>query len=420
MTNLEARLTEIAKLNQNLIATNPIVSPDSRRIALIYNSSFFSGQRAVINGQNGKRHPKIGGFVFSPDSSHYAYVDIGPDYNRIVKDGSFFSRKYQQITSSSPIFSPDSENIAFGAMIGNEWFAVCNDQEQFHHNGFVPSSLMFSNNNDLVYACILGHISGWTPSGGGHIESDSKCQIIRNGKAEGEIVKTNYQGFMDRMLCISPDSSKIAYGLQTKEGAYVVVGNQRFGPHEKVGQKITFSPDSKHVVYFGMDGGIWVPILDGQRLGSYDSLHDFVFSPDSAHYAYTASKGKRAVVVRDCKESFYEKTLSNVLFFSPNSNRLVYGVEENNMQFIVLDGETQKKYSGLPKANNTFSPDSRHFVYVASPTSSNMVFVIDNKEIDIGCGIVNGAKFVFDSNNNLHTLAFKNNKFYRLDIQISD
>lgn len=123
-------------------------------------------------------------------------------------------------------------------------------------------------------------------------------------------------------------------------------------------------------------------VVDGKELGSYQFVSQFVFSPDSKHFAFVADiKDKNEYcVVLDGKEGehFTSQGIVN-LKFSADSKRVGYFVDVNsytNNSFLVIDGKRGELTSSQGEIF-IFSPDSKHFaqVTVDSRTKEKSVHV---------------------------------------------
>jgi len=116
--------------------------------------------------------------------------------------------------------------------------------------------------------------------------------------------------------------------------------------------------------------------------------------------------------------------------FSPDSQRLAYGAQdENGSQFVVVDWQPQTKYYGIPPSRLRFSDDSKHLAYFASkrvlrerpelpergwvrlPQDTFYVLVVQmgssgatTRERQLDGGPVTGASIVWDTEKQLHVM----------------
>jgi|GEM_PF-1566036 len=91
-----------------------------------------------------------------------------------------------------------------------------------------------------------------------------------------------------------------------------------------------------------------------------------------AHYLYVYTDGTYFTVI-------YEYDEIQAVFFSPDSKHLAYVAEENNKQFVIVDGINEPVYDGIGEGTPIFSSDSRQFVYTAQE-GSKWFTVIEGKQ----------------------------------------
>lgn len=206
---------------------------------------------------------------------------------------------------------------------------------------------------------------------------------------------------------LSANSKRVAYTARKGNQWFAVMnGNVLGGPYDafKPGG-IVFSPDGERVAYAVRNGGEEYTVEDGIQRGTFPAIMDnsWTFTPDSQHVAYIAGlrgewKGEtfvgEAAVIQDGRVGQVwpwdgltgrDGPLGE-LYFSPDSNRLAYGVIQNGKRFFVIDNVRQKDYDNFvsgwagnpdwlrqPFYGNAscrsdvfrFSPDSQHFAYAA-------------------------------------------------------
>ena len=72
---------------------------------------------------------------------------------------------------------------------------------------------------------------------------------------------------------------------------------------------------------------------------------------------------------------------------------------------------------GIIVENLAVSSDGKHVAYVAGRGNKRLV-VVDGEEGKEYDGFLRGSKLVFDSPNSFHGLAFRGNRFFRVEIEI--
>lgn len=98
---------------------------------------------------------------------------------------------YDGILAGSPIFSPDSQRLAYGATLDNQWFVNVDGQEQPRYDSIAADSLRFSpDSKHLAYAAQTG--DNWFVSVDGEAEQPYDGIITLGG---GRIVFDSPQTF---------------------------------------------------------------------------------------------------------------------------------------------------------------------------------------------------------------------------------
>ena len=184
-------------------------------------------------------------------------------------------------------------------------------------------------------------------------------------------------------LFCSPDARHAAW-IAVKEGKkYIMLDGIAGKTYEDVGKPI-FSPDSKRLAYWAKSENKYFFVVDGIEGDKYDAVgnvwgnrHDeehaplnFVFSPDSMHFAYRAQQDNKSMLVVDGMPETIEYDYVYYPVFSPDSKRLAYCAGR--------DGKEGKEYDYIQ--NLMFSPDSAKVLYIAY-RDHKFYTVIDDKEI---------------------------------------
>jgi Tol biopolymer transport system component len=148
---------------------DPVFSPDSRRMtfAAQTGSKWF----VVMNGKEGKSYDYIGAVkafinakltwgippIFSPDSQRVAYLAMVGDKQVVVVDGQ--EEKPYDISGAtafgSPgnravVFSPDSRRVAYVATFGGKDVVVVDGKEGKPYDGIL-GKIVFDSANELHY-----------------------------------------------------------------------------------------------------------------------------------------------------------------------------------------------------------------------------------------------------------------------------
>ena len=333
--------------------SNPF-SPNSKKLAYIAqkDGKFF----VVINGEEGEKYERIEiwSLVFSPDSQKIAYVANKNGKQFLVvngKEGKYYDKILPYLTIEetknhfaetlrTPVFSPDSQKIAYIAQREGKWFVIIDDKEYGPYNSV--SGLSFS--PDGQHITYLAY-------------TEKGVTRIIDGK-ETEIVGP---------IAFGPDG-KIAYVTWKNNQQFIIInGVEKEVKGNSPIIELVLSPDGKRIAY-RTENFIGI---DGKEGNIYDWVGKPVFSPDSQRIAYVAKKGGKWFVAIDGKEEVYEDLLdpysstivSDPIVFSPDSQKVAYRAKRNNKMFIVVNGKEGKEYNYVYPP--VFSPDGKYIAYGA-------------------------------------------------------
>jgi WD40 repeat protein len=199
-----------------------------------------------------------------------------------------------------------------------------------------------------------------------------------------------------------------------------------------------FSPDSKHVAYWGKTDDKYVLVVDGMERPVFTKrpLPLPIFSPDSQHMACVAISGDKECVVIDGKEMKQFNGVSQ-LIFGPDSSHIAYVVQIDNNAVVVVDGNAQKEYAAAVSKDKDatrtlalpyvsvwglcFSPDSKHLAYIVASGDKKLVIVDGTEAVvcegddEILCG-----RIVFDSPTLCHALVKRGEDVFLVEILITE
>jgi hypothetical protein len=200
-----------------------------------------------------------------------------------------------------------------------------------------------------------------------------------------------YEPWDDMYPIFSPDSKRIASMVRRSNGTMMVIDGVEGKPYRSLETQPpphVFSPDSKRSIYAAeSDKGRWVAVVDGIEGKAYDFVESVQFSPDSRRFLHEASRGGDSFVVVDGVEgpAFSRVSLfsDGGVHFSPDSKRVAYIAYPKPLKkfakMMVVDGVAGKEYDDIEFVPQIFSPDSRHFGYVAK-IGVKQCIVIDGHE----------------------------------------
>jgi Tol biopolymer transport system component len=331
--------------------------------------------------------------VFSPDGRHVAWSAQRDEKKQkwcVVVDG-VAGAEYDQINtqislrdSYNPVFSPDGKHVVYSAKKDTKWTMVVDNQEGAEYDAI----------GDLIFSPDGKHLA---------YVADGRL-VVLDGLEEG-----NY-GRVAVDPVFSPDSRHLAYLASTGRGFFLVLDGQVDANSSGIRPgTFAFSPDSKHTAYVvdsttaaGDFTGKHFVVVDGHADAEYDDVYPPpFFSPDGKRVAYVASLGgKQFLVVDGQAGARYDSVNGSPMsagstsvsspLFSPDGKHIACAAKKNNKCLVVVDGQPGAEYDYI--GSLIFSPDSKHFAYVAfisgggligtwpNPTKDTRVVVVDGHE----------------------------------------
>jgi hypothetical protein len=379
------------------MSSEVVFSPNGKRYA--YGAKRGGESFVVVDG---KTYPFGRGFIFSPDSSRFAYYTSDPAQGQLgamVVDGVAGPQGNQ---FSNMMFSEDGKRFIYTAYINGVWNIVV-DGKATPVPGGIQSLKMSPNGKRYGYATVADR--AWIPVIDGvayksFSRADSlgeiELQISADGKrwAFTSITPNNtgyqYRAVIDgkagpnyfrvKELQFSPDGKRVGYvagvGTSTRdERQFLVLDGKKTGLEYRDIRVLRFSPDSRRYMAEGLtDAGSFV-IVDGKESEAlYQAAMDFRFS-NSGRYTYTGrlkSQPREQLIIDGTPHTEITELTKNTLWFSPDGNRLIFGgTTKYPNTSSYLDG----KIIDLPIMNNmgpvpwkqpaVFSPDSKHVVFMS-------------------------------------------------------
>ncbi len=225
---------------------------------------------------------------------------------------------------------------------------------------------------------------------------DSRCQVVVDG-VRGE----EFENVDRASLKFSPDGKRVAYKAYQNGKAVAVIDGVKSEEYAVV-RGITFSPDGTQVVLEVGGANDAYLVLDGTKATeTYDAILDVAFNPEGKRLGFISRHSYRPchAVIDGIPQEPFDK--ASALLFSPDGDRIAYHAELEGKKFVmidharvqvegydvwpgvfsangrrlacwgwgkegacmIVDGVKGEPFAGV--ASPIFSPDSRHFAYVA-------------------------------------------------------
>jgi len=183
----------------------------------------------------------------------------------------------------------------------------------------------------------------------------------------------------------SPDSTKIFYTENIGAPIRYVIAWVEGRVNESLYQSVrdfVFSPNSEHYGYKALADDKWTAVIDGKEGQKYDEVYKIIFSQDGERYAYMADKdGQRIVVVDGREEGPYQSTSGDPVV-SSGGQHVLYDIVKDGTNYVVVDGQVQEEIGW----NSVVSPDGSRWAYSrgAAYVGDPCYIVLDGEVMDLG------------------------------------
>lgn len=321
---------------------------------------------------------RIWDFVFASSTKRYAFYISG----------------YQTVKPE------DVSNPPQDLFKREEEFVVIDAKEGKRYQAIAPPGVIFSpDGQHTVYRAI----------------EKKKEFLVIDGK-EGK----RYDDVPSYAQVFSADGEHFAYTAKNGDNWFIVYNGQEakqypagkmISDERSVPSNLRFSPDGSHFAYtigetgknkfiygIGDVGNKFNVVLDGVNQKKYDYIRDLTFSPDGNQFAYTAVeydieqlKNSRRFIVLNGREQNLGNTIVDSLRFTPDG-KLSYISRDNVKSSVVFGEQKSKQYDFLREP--IFSPDGKHFAFIAIDFKTKKGFVVADG--------VEGKKYDYDKVHHLN------------------
>ncbi len=411
-------------------AHTPVFSSDGSRVALA--ASINGEWHMLINDEAGPAYESMGYPVFSPDGTRLAYSVKKDGKWHMIVDGAM-SLPYDNLGLESidlgsieptsygipPVFSPDSERVAYVAQNGLQQFVVMDGEagklyDEIGASWDIDAAMNFIvTQPPITFSADSKHFAyAAREQGRLHVIVDGKGQLFP------------YDQIRLNSLAFSPDSSKFGYVAGQNKKFFVVIDGKKGNSFTDIASFV-FSPDSQHIAYSAQQDTNWYVVVDSKESpayqvvmgASFDAGSPPVFSSDSQRLAYSVGKDGKALVIVDGQEGqpYDDFGLPR---FSPDSKHIAFSVREGEDTFALIDSVLGNPYNSIgpvvPTANGyaigtpIFSSDGKHVAYAAKQ-GDHWVAVVDGKETETSDMVFAMA---FSGSETIHFMVQKDHEIY--------
>jgi hypothetical protein len=246
----------------------------------------------VTNGvEQGPFEALAGNLIFSPDGQHHAYLAKQEGRYLVMRDGK------QEVTllhgnEWTLAFSPDSRNLVYSGRTDVDKNSSVRAKYRAFNTGmgfataeWIGSFRFSSSGKQLAYCVMNGDKWSW----------------VVNGRQD------KYYDSLSGQFEFSPDSRRCAYSARMGDKWYMVIDGREFGPFESIGGSagklewdtgppFAFSPDGARIAFIAKTANQYCVVEGGIEGSKYDFLTNVSFSPDSKHVLYCAAKADQSII----------------------------------------------------------------------------------------------------------------------------
>ena len=241
--------------------------------------------------------------------------------NSLVYDGSSVSYTIRRDNKSIPIIrgktGPGYDDLglimiegnryAYAAAVGKQVCMVVDGKQGELYDGLrYPGTIFSPTGKRTAFAVRKGDNSG----------------VCLDGKVAKWYKNINY-----RSMTFGQKDRQFAFIAHPEAGAKVVLNGDE-GPSYEAILRLEFNADGSRFAYIARNGNIYWLVIDGKKLGPYDSIVDrtFTFSPSGKQYACVIVNKGRYYVLSDGKIGPECDKVVSQLVFNPTGTHLAYVV----------------------------------------------------------------------------------------------
>ena len=202
-------------------------------------------------------------------------------------------------------------------------------------------------------------------------------------------------GAVPLSVVFKADCKGFAYVKTTAAGGKVAVIDGKAGLEYGQITELQYSRSGRSA-YVAQKAGLWFPVIDGVEGPGRNRVVEFRFSEDGSRYAYetymAAGPGAGFSVVVDGNASpLYRSIEDQALTFSPDSRHYAYVAGTGYLQFHLVEDGNDAALSGfgkfaarrppitLPFPRLLFSPDGSHLAYVGALAGGRGGVIVDGQ-----------------------------------------
>lgn len=266
--------------------------------------------------------------------------------------------------------SPDGERAAFIGMHKKGKLLVVIDGREIGRYGYIFFDTVVFSPDGQRYAFAVSE-------SGKRGEKD--CRVICDG-TKGQ----KFHSIVGICPSFSPNSKHLVYFARERDKWYAVVDEKRGLAFEQTGWGPCFSPDGEQMAYVGVKRDGQYLVVNDTLYGPYPQVRDVTFSPTTNDLVYVAEINDSLILFKNHQRYKQNYKFAHGPVFSNDGTRFAFlasdGVES---QYLIVDSVEHRHFPGMYVSTPFFSKGGRHFYYDVGTDKSlaERFFVVDDSII---------------------------------------
>jgi hypothetical protein len=315
----------------------------------------------------------------SQDQKHIAFPITKDGTWQILRDGTLETPPSETERVENLKFSPDGNHLAYFARLkSGEWITVRDGKGSEPYTCDMATAPVFSDDSEHMAYILCRDVDQVLVVDGKEVKvyPDAYREGGRHSGKEAIDVRTLVFG-----------GSQISYAVVSKEHQYVVIDGKPGKNYQAISSPgPRYIPGTTNLVYGArVDSNLWVVVRNGRESARITAkgVMDFTFAAsNSAALGYlelqdSPLRMKAVIMAKPGKEYF--AIGMDTLRFSANGWHTLYVAGSDTEQRVVVDGQEGPIYSGISPRTPRLSPDGWRHAYGAARGEDSLA-VIDGKE----------------------------------------
>ena len=337
----------------------------------------YTNKETLILGTDDADQLLPGSLRVSPDGSRYAYILKSGSAHKVILDGKPHVTVPEGVNLATMLFSQDGKHFYFAPSEGGKYFADGEERRVLSTDGdwISPTIRVLTPTDDPTKTATVAYLKYGPYQFKWHLLVGSDALVKMDG----------YESSPPFSVVTAPVVRW--YQIATTEGGANAIVDGKKGPIYTSITSVALAGRTTSAYIASRDKKQFL-VYNGQEKKLHDGVSSFQLSPDGNRFAYWASVTADAAVGRAEENKLYvddepmEHYATNFVF-SPDSAHWA-GVQnlEYNVNRVILDDLPFRRYASCTQP--VFTPDGRNIAYVASAA--------DDKGVTHQFAVFNGSE----------------------------